>query len=173
MYRFRTLLKVFAIGVMLIFPISRSFAGGEPYYYYVKYQQDINKALQELRQREFHAGRYFPAMFDIQFPVDENSPAPGAKHDSIDMALEAAEADGTRSILDIERISESKENMAAANLSEDVLKTTFGTAQPTHETVETNLDPIFEMIDRGQAVYVVVYKDGSPDEIMFAGYSFD
>jgi hypothetical protein len=28
-------------------------------------------------------------------------------------------------------------------------------------------------IDRGRCVYVIVYADGKPSELMFAGYSYD
>ena len=30
--------------------------GANPYFYFTKYQSDINNALQELRQQEFEAG---------------------------------------------------------------------------------------------------------------------
>ena len=31
----------------------------------------------------------------------------------------------------------------------------------------------FEDVDRGQAVYFVLFKDGKPSEIFFAGMSYD
>jgi hypothetical protein len=30
-----------------------------------------------------------------------------------------------------------------------------------------------EDLERGHCVYTLAYKDGKPDEIFFAGYSFD
>ena len=36
--------------------------GGHPCYYVVPYENDINHALQALRQREFEAGRYNPVV---------------------------------------------------------------------------------------------------------------
>ena len=36
--------------------------GGHPWFYFVAYQSDINIALQNLRRREFEAGRYNPVM---------------------------------------------------------------------------------------------------------------
>jgi len=82
--------------------------GAEPYYYFVPYQADINAALRTLRQREFEAGRYNPVMpFPSRFlPLGPDSPSPGRRHDSIEEALEDSDADGTRSILDIERVSD-------------------------------------------------------------------
>ena len=76
--------------------------GGHCYSYFVPYQTDIGSALQTLRQREFQAGRYNPV---IHFPFDGavslTTQSPGAKHRSIEDALEASDADGTRSILDM------------------------------------------------------------------------
>ena len=82
--------------------------GGHPYWYVVDYQEDIAAALNALRQREFLAGRYNPVISYPHklFPIGPQSPAPGAAHISIREAVEASDADGTRSILDIERISE-------------------------------------------------------------------
>ena len=65
--------------------------GAEPYFYFVEYNPDINAALQELREREFEAGRYNPVMRSLYslFPIGPDSPAPGAQHDSIEEAREA------------------------------------------------------------------------------------
>jgi hypothetical protein len=52
------------------------------------------------------------------------------------------------------------------------LERLFGTDQPTHEMIEQS-DELFEGIERAQGIYIVVYKDGRPDEIFFAGYSCD
>lgn len=48
----------------------------------------------------------------------------------------------------------------------------FGTAKPTHEMVASN-DELFELLERGQGIYVLVYQNEEPTEIFFAGYSFD
>ncbi len=73
--------------------------------YYTAYQPDLNAALQGLRQREFQAGRYNPAVTFLEFPITENQLAPGAQHPTIEAALEASGADGTRSIPHILRVS--------------------------------------------------------------------
>jgi hypothetical protein len=88
--------------------------GAEPYFYFVKYQPDVNQALQELREREFRAGRYNPVMPFLQFPVGPGAPAPGAQHDSIAEAMEDAAEDGTRSILDIESVADEPDFQVAA-----------------------------------------------------------
>jgi len=36
--------------------------GAHPYWYFVKHEPDIDHALQQLREREFRAGRYNPVI---------------------------------------------------------------------------------------------------------------
>jgi hypothetical protein len=146
--------------------------GAHPYFYFVPYQPDTNAALQELRAREFRAGRYNPVIPFLNFPIDPNSPSPGAQHASIAEAFEDADADGTRSILDLERIATEPDFGAVVPLGADVLEELYGTSQPSRAMVEVNMD-FFEDIERGQGIYLVVYKEGRPDEILFAGYSYD
>ena len=146
--------------------------GGEPWFYFVPYQADINSALQALRRREFEAGRYNPVIALPEFPVDAEARGPGAQHASIDEAIEAADADGTRSILDIDRVADEPDYGAVTPVSEEDLIGLFGTSTPTREMIESNED-LFDAIDRGQGVYIVAYRDGRPSEIFFAGYSFD
>ena len=38
--------------------------------------------------------------------------------------------------------------------------------------IEEN-NEFFEEIERGQGVYIIVYKDSQPSEIFFGGYSYD
>lgn len=146
--------------------------GAHPYWYVVQHEADINAALQKLRQREFEAGRYNPVMPFINFPLSENAPAPGRQHDSMEEAMEDADADGTRSILDIMSVGAAPDFCVAAPLPDDVLSGLYGTPRPTRAMVEGNL-AFLDDLDRGHAVYVVLYRDDQPDEILFAGYSFD
>jgi hypothetical protein len=146
--------------------------GAHAYWYAVPYNPDVEAALRELREREFAAGRYNPAMPFILFPITPASPAPGPRHDSIEEALEDAAEDGTRSILDLDHIADEPDFGAVAPLDDEQLLDYFGTTTPTRETVERN-DDFFDDIERGQGVYVVLYKDGAPHELFFAGYSFD
>lgn len=147
--------------------------GGEIYYYFVSYQKDIEAALQALRKQEFEAGRYNPA---ISFPFDRGAQsfgeASGAKHGSIREALEASEADGTRSILDLERIGSSADFGVCVELSAEELEELYGTARPSRAMVKENMD-FFEDIERGQGIYFIVYDGDRPLEILFAGISYD
>ncbi|HZT59418.1 MAG TPA: hypothetical protein VFA21_12480 [Pyrinomonadaceae bacterium] len=146
--------------------------GGHAWFYFVEYEPDVNAALQKLREREFRAGRYNPAVWFPEFPVGPNSPSPGAQHGSIEEALEDSDADGTRSILDMERAADSPDYGVVAPLPADELLRLFGTDKPTREEIEES-DELFEELERGQGVYVVAYAGGKPSEIFFAGYSFD
>ena len=83
--------------------------GGHPYWYFVPYNPDIEAALESLREREFNAGRYNPVMPFIDFPITASSPAPGKKHASMQEALEASDASGTRSIIDMAGVGDERD----------------------------------------------------------------
>jgi hypothetical protein len=146
--------------------------GAHRYWYTVPYESNINEALQVLRDREFQAGRYNPVVPFPIFPITSTSPAPGAGHASIEAALEASDADGTRSILDIFSIGEEPGFLVAGPLTDEILHSTYGTTRPTRQMVEENLN-FLEHLERGQAAYIILYENGSPTAILFAGYSFD
>ena len=131
--------------------------GAEPYQYTVPYEPDIQAALDKLRRRVFESKEFNGAEFD--------PPTPEA-------ALELTEADGTRSILDISRISDQPDFCCAAPLSGVELERYFGTQKPTEATVE-EADDFWEDIERGMARYVILYNGDEPSGIYFAGYSFD
>ena len=167
--------------------------GANPYFYFTPYREDIGAALQALREQEFRAGRYDPALsmatpptytFLLPFPPDETWPRPGAQHATIEEAVEAGDASGTGSILDIAQIAPGPDYSVACALSDDTLVALFGTSQPDRNLLEdvlinqtsaapAEVDEFWESIDRGQARYIVVYADGRPSEIFFLGYSFD
>ena len=146
--------------------------GGEVYWYTVPYEKDANSALKKLREREFEAGRYNPVMDSIDFPITGESPSPGKKHGTITEAIKAAEEDGTRSILDIQKVSRDDDYCVARILDEDELEEYFGSAKPSRKDVE-ECDGFYDDIDRGQAVCITLYENGEPSELFFAGYSFD
>jgi hypothetical protein len=147
--------------------------GGHIYFYYVPYESDVNKALQSLRKREFEAGRYNPVVPFLEFsPGAPLTTSPGKQHASIEEALEASDADGTRSILDIERIAERPDFGVAVRLPSNRLIELYNTDQPARQMVNENMD-FFEGIERGQAIYFVLFQDGKPSELFFAGMSYD
>ena len=131
--------------------------GAEPWNCFTKYDSNIQRALDKLRNEVFGAGN---------FRYAEEGPT------SIDEALEIADADGTASILDIAQIADEPDFCCAAPFSPSELKTYFGTDRPTRAHVE-QCDDYRENMERGQARYAVLYANDAPSEIYFAGYSFD
>ena len=148
--------------------------GAEPWYYFVPYQKDVNKALQELRQQEFLAGRYYPAS-DFPFSIAENLSVSKTQHNSISEAIKGAGETGTQSILDIQEVVEYRELCKVAPLSIEEQMECFSTLFPTRQILvdQKKMWEVFDLLDRGEAVYCIVYDAEYPKEIFFAGYSFD
>src|SRR5438128_649607 len=101
--------------------------GAVPYQYFVKYQSDVDAALQDLRQREFRAGRYNPVVPFPGLTTGPNLPSPGAQHASIADAVQASRADGTRSILDLDHVATQPEFLAVSPLDPSELQRLYGT----------------------------------------------
>ena len=152
--------------------------GAEPYWYFVPYEADIDAALQKLRQREFKAGRYCPVTEFPEFPVDLNADTPLVEHGSIEDVLNNIDENGTRSILDIQHAALEPFDgtqipfTTAFPLADSDLTSLFGTGRPTRDMVENN-DAMWERLERGSAIYVILFENHEPSEIFFAGYSFD
>ena len=147
--------------------------GSSPYMYLVPYEPNFQRALDELREREFEQGRYNPVMPYPPELVDDTTPlGPGRQHETIEDALCESDADGSRSILDIERVGNEADFGVARRLTEEELQAHFGTTTPTRQQVLEMLPT--EDIERGEAVCLTVYDEaGYPVEIFFAGYSCD
>ncbi|MDR2941678.1 MAG: hypothetical protein LBV17_03705 [Treponema sp.] len=146
--------------------------GSSPYWYYVAYEDDKNSALNKLRQREFEAGRYNPVVCFPEFPITEETKSPGKGHETIADALEDAAEDGTRSILDLDKVSDEDDYCIARILNKDELIEYFKTEKPTKEIIE-NTDSYIEDIERGKGFCITVYENEIPKELFFIGYSFD
>jgi len=131
--------------------------GAEPYEYLVPFQANVQNALEELRAVVFASGEFNTADLGPATP---------------DEALEMADADGTGSILDIQRIAQEPDFFCAAPFSSDELVQFFGTEKPSRAQVQRS-DNLWDNVERGQARYVVLYEGEKPSEIYFAGYSFD
>ena len=106
------------------------------------------------------------------FPLRPNAHSPGAKHASVEQAIEAAAEDGTRSILDLQSVGDGPDFGVAAQVPPGQLEDIFETTEPTHEMIESDMR-ILDDLERGHGVCIVVYKDSKPDELLFAGYSYD
>jgi hypothetical protein len=143
--------------------------------YFVPYKEDIQAALQQLREQEFRAGRFYqPAVVQPGFlaRVLGRPPSKPKPPVSIGEAIKISDATGTRSILDMERVTNTLTFSAVWLMPKDELRRMLGTEQPTREIIE-QCEELIEAIDRGQGICVVAYQQGKPDGIYFAGYSFD
>jgi hypothetical protein len=130
------------------------------------------RRIERFASRKFTAGRYNPVIPFPLFPISPNSPGPGPQHASAEEALNSADADGTRSIVDIFFISDTAQLFAATPLGSEKLMELYGTATPSKKQIERNMT-FMDSVARGHCVYFTVYKDGLPSEIFFGGYSFD
>jgi hypothetical protein len=81
--------------------------------------------------------------------------------------------DGAGSILDIDRISDKPDFGTVVPLSESELIDMFGTSQPGHAAIIEHRDELMQLRERWVGSYLIVYKDGQPDEIYFCGFSGD
>jgi hypothetical protein len=138
----------------------------------VDFDPNIDRALRALREREFRAGRYFPALKFPQYPVGSDSPAPGPQHASMEEAQEDVAEVGTYSILDLDHVSEVPEACGLTALKDDQLLELYGTTRPTREMVEFE-NGWAEFVDRAQGVYVIVYQDEEPRWLFSGGRAFD
>jgi len=170
--------------------------GAEFYGYYVSYEDDKNNALQKLRNREFEAGRYNPALsqwaydgkcsyeetFNLFSNIIEDTKGLlvlGKAHASIDEAIEESGAEGTRSILDLCEVSDNLNYSRAYVIKDDELVKYMGSEKPTQEEFEegfwTYTDYIGNYIHtlRGTGFCATIYKDGLPNKLFFGGWSYD
>lgn len=142
--------------------------GGEFWSYSVPYQEDIRVALETLREQEFRAGRFWqPSEVSPGFfgHLLGRGPSKPKRPVSILEALKISDATGTRSILDMQRVSETPELGTVSPLPVGQLRELFGTEHPSREVIEQSEDFI-ERLDRGQGVYIITYREGKPDGII-------
>ena len=136
--------------------------GADPFSQTVEYEEDINAALQKIRQKVFDSGEYGGS---------ENG---HATIDDIFMDFELMEAGGTGTIIDVTSVGDAPDISTATPLSADELKNMFGSEKPTFDNLGQLGDEFFSGIERGHCRYVVLYDaTGNPEKIHFAGYSWD
>ena len=146
-------------------PVPREYPGfgSQLWDYCVPYQPDLNMVLAELREREFKAGRFYHSEL---------------KPKDFDEAIRNADAAGTRSIIDIEKVSRTRDIMAVSPAPPEKLRALFGTDKPTHAMVETEskkmpreYQAFLMTYDRGEGVYIIIYDGDRPSEVYIAGWS--
>jgi hypothetical protein len=166
--------------------------GASGWQYFVAYQPDIHQALQALRQAEFQRGAYHLREPYWQNMTLEGFMPPDGSLDNADRAWYAADLqrlqalpepttietlrawnaeEGTHAILDIESVATVPSLGTVSPLTTQQLESLFGTTQPTRAMVEQAQSHYATLRDRWQGLYIIVYRDGTPDEIFFTGFS--
>lgn len=134
---------------------------GEPegtgaYDYIVPWQADVQAVLDQLRHDVFVSGRYHGGNV-------------GAS--SVDAAFSEAGEGGTRSILDISRVTPEPAPFCAALWSAIELLALVGTSSPTLDDLRINR-ALRDDVAPGTARFVIVHEGGAPSSIVFIGRSF-
>jgi hypothetical protein len=182
------------------FPIEEITMGASGWRYFVPYQPDIQQALQELREDVFKRGEFeqnyttgsyfreYLAEWEDVYEADSKSLAILRKFaalgddeipipKTIDEAIAATLESTTHSIIDVSEVTElpwEEEGYGIYPITQEDVLRIFGTIQPTHDQVEAiNLNNEVLEYGRFQGFYLIVYKDGEPNEIYFEGASGD
>lgn len=100
-------------------------------------------------------------------------PEPTTVEEKIEELIVVNDDSGTHSIIDIRGISSTPKFGIAAPLPRSELVELFGSDQPTRSMVEGLQDRLMSLRSRWIGTYIIVFKDGVPDEIYFTGFSGD
>jgi hypothetical protein len=106
-------------------------------------------------------------------PEDDEDDEGGDRPGSIEEALELAAEDGTHSILDIQSTGRRRGFGVATPCPPRSAARVFGSERPTREQIEAHWLRLSDRLERWEAYYVTVYKDGEPAEYAFIGCSGD
>ena len=165
--------------------------GASGWQYFVPYQYDVSKVLNDLREQVFQSGKYYKREPFWRYTDEseyDDAPDEDVRQELIEWlrtmkgmkeptTLEELflwnGEDGTHSILDIKGVSDVPDFGSISPLSPEELMSLFGTHGPTKSMVEQKTDEIMNLRERWQGTYVVVYKDGLPNEIFITGFSGD
>ncbi|MFF8990379.1 hypothetical protein ACF09H_10620 [Streptomyces sp. NPDC014983] len=146
--------------------------GASGWEYYVPYQEDLDAALRELRERTFRVGDYFWAREGDGTPTEARRPRPSTEEEM--WADEWQQHSGTHSILDVFRVQredEEPEICAVQPVTGEEARRATGTDRLTRAHV-----PAIENLarERGYGRCAVLHgADGKPEEIYFWGWSGD
>lgn len=177
--------------------------GASDWWYLVPYQENISQALQDLRNQVFAEGRYFSIsnedfairQHDLRSQLELYELTNTKRYNELLAAVKPLleldatqppktieelilrnETEGTHSILDVDRIDTEPDFGVITPLDKDSIVEVFGTDKPTRYEIEEVLHEgwsVGNLCDRWEGIYVIVYRQGKPDEIFFAGYSGD
>ena len=161
--------------------------GASGWSYFVPYQPDINKALQELRQKVFQEGDYFkPAEWakqlyerqiigeeELNDTLEELALIPEPR--TIEELIEQRAEEGSHSIIDINRVSSVPEICTIAPLPQEEYIRLFSTDKPTRKMIEEKEEEMYSNLNMPSwsGFYMTIYANNLPVEIFFIGFSGD
>lgn len=134
--------------------------GGTPWIFYTKYNSDINAALLNLQS----SLKMNNNNVHYNYQLDTNNLS------TDEFSIASLNDEG--SILEFKGISNEMEMLYFTSLPEENIFEYFNTNRPTKLDINLNLN-FLDLLDRGFGIYLILYKDNQPDEICFAGYTFD
>ena len=135
---------------------------GTAWRYFVPYEPDFQRALDQRRQKAFARGAYFQPWTDRGGPVVEPP-------EDIAEAVARCGAAGTHSILDVVAFSLVPGAGLAHLVGEAEATRIFGTPQPSRDDVDDHKFTLVHHLDNDHARVMVVYKAGVPDTLYFEG----
>ena len=145
--------------------------GAESWTYYVPYQENLEQAFQDLRQRVMDTG-------DYEIPENyKDAPLPQTIEEVWRRCAE--EGAGTYSILDMASLStdpNATETGLVQPLSSQDLRELFGGEKPTRAEVEATFEEGWfwdKVRTNWGGLYVIIYQNNDPYELVFAGFSGD
>jgi hypothetical protein len=140
-----------------------------------------------IRQLQWSLGdQYMQTMFDdpedrehyredIQSRIRylESLPVPTTIDEQIKEFVQTTMEEGTGTILDMEGISDQEDFFRITPLTSAELIEIFATDTPDHDMVAAKRSEVTDFRKSQKGTYVIVFKDGQPDEIFFGGFSGD
>jgi len=136
--------------------------GASAWSYFVPYQDDVQRAFQQLCQHVFASGNSLK-------PWEESSTTNMSSHrvpSSIEELLTLAGTTGTHSILDLPA------TIRLQLVSSAVLEQVIATEHPTHAMVEAAAQG-WELWALADGDYLIVYAENQPNELYFFGATGD
>ena len=157
--------------------------------YLVPYQEDIQQALNEIKQHVFQRGEFFTELGDLLsfLQSDQIQNLSQEKIEQIKARINILEQEpipvtipaliqkngdtGTHSIIDMQGISEEPKQHHISPLTDEEIEKYFGHTQPTLAMLEQNNNNILNLCEHWQGRYLLVYENQKPIDIFFIGIS--
>ena len=135
--------------------------GTEPWYVIEKWEQDLTPVLARAQSRALSTGEYGPS-YSRGEPTNATIDEVREFYEQVDTISE--------SVLDVRAIADEPGVCEAGPFSDEVLEEMLGSTTPSRETAIAQLSELWSCLASGQAAYVVLYRDGEPDEVLFVGH---